>query len=248
MTILQVPGNAVDVVPCERLWPGHSTIERQREDMKIDDGLYGFFWRSMEANNCNTYLIDGSRRILIDPGHHHLFDHVVQGLAAIGVTPDEIDMVICTHAHPDHVEAVQALKSERTVFAIHRSEWQMMQQWAGHTGNKDLLEQLRPDLFLQAGQLDVGEVALTVVETPGHSPGSICLYWSDRKALISGDLVFAGGVGRTDLPGGDPRLLRDSIRRVAREPVDLLLPGHGDMVSGAAAVRANFQQIETMFF
>ncbi|MBW2158037.1 MAG: MBL fold metallo-hydrolase, partial [Deltaproteobacteria bacterium] len=64
-------------------------------------------WESMSANNCNTYLIDGPTRILIDPGHRHLFDHVNQGLMELNLTLEDIGLIICTHAHPDHMEAVQ---------------------------------------------------------------------------------------------------------------------------------------------
>ena len=56
--------------------------------MKIVDGLYGFLWRSASENNCNSFFIDGSKRILIDPGHRHLFQHVRRGLERIGVATE----------------------------------------------------------------------------------------------------------------------------------------------------------------
>jgi flavorubredoxin len=85
--------------------------------MKIFDGLHAFIWRIHTQNNCNTYLIDGDMKILIDPGHVHLFDNVRKNLNAIGVSPDRIDLVIATHGHPDHLEAVKGL-GKLTMFAM----------------------------------------------------------------------------------------------------------------------------------
>ena len=62
--------------------------------MKINEHLHAFFWRSMSANNCNTYLIDGPARVLIDPGHLALFDHVRDGLSGLGLAPADMDLVV----------------------------------------------------------------------------------------------------------------------------------------------------------
>jgi glyoxylase-like metal-dependent hydrolase (beta-lactamase superfamily II) len=91
-------------------------------------------------------------------------------------------------------------------------------------------------------------VNFQVIQTPGHSPGSICLYWSDRKVLFTGDVVFDQGIGRTDLPGGNGRALKESIKSISRLDVEYLLPGHGEIVSGREAVKANFTDIERMWF
>ena len=72
--------------------------------MKIFEDLYAFLWADPTANNCNTYLINGSKKILVDPGHAHLFNHVREGLAALSLTPSDMDIVLITHAHPDHME------------------------------------------------------------------------------------------------------------------------------------------------
>jgi glyoxylase-like metal-dependent hydrolase (beta-lactamase superfamily II) len=70
---------------------------------------------------------------------------------------------------------------------------------------------------------------LQILHTPGHTPGSICLYWPTEKTLLSGDTLFCRGYGRTDLPGGDPRQMLDSLRKLTRLPEDVLVyPGHGD--------------------
>ena len=72
--------------------------------MNVFNNLHAFVWQSMTANNCNTYLIDGPSRVLIDPGHSRLFDHVAGGLRQLELVIKDIDVLICTHAHPDHIE------------------------------------------------------------------------------------------------------------------------------------------------
>jgi hydroxyacylglutathione hydrolase len=96
--------------------------------------------------------------------------------------------------------------------------------------------------------LKVGDTRLSVIPTPGHSPGSICLYHPKEKLLISGDTLFYMGVGRTDLPGGDLDQLKDSIERLAKLDVEYVLPGHGEMIKGRKAVERNFQVIFAEFF
>jgi len=96
--------------------------------------------------------------------------------------------------------------------------------------------------------LKIGNLNFEVIHTPGHSPGSVCLYWPDRKTLFTGDVVFNQGVGRTDLPGGDGEKLKESIRKISRLDVDYLLTGHGDIVAGEEAVKQNFKAIEDFWF
>jgi glyoxylase-like metal-dependent hydrolase (beta-lactamase superfamily II) len=101
---------------------------------------------------------------------------------------------------------------------------------------------------LQEGELNIGSVQLQILQTPGHSPGSLCLYWPERKALFSGDVAFDRSIGRSDLPGGNGRLLKESLQRIGQLDVEYLLPGHGNIVTGREAVRANFQLIESYWF
>ena len=218
--------------------------------MKIANNLHAFIWQSMTANNCNAYLIDGPTRVLIDPGHRALFEHVELGLRDLKLTTDDIDLIICTHAHPDHLESVQLFKQKSTLFSLHATEW----NWVVTTGKQMSAafgidtEALTPDFFLKEGTLSLDDLELEVFLTPGHSPGSICLYWPLQKALFSGDLVFKEGLGRTDLPGGDGPTLKESIKRMSQLDVELLLAGHGEIVSGAREVKSNFEQIEEFWF
>ncbi len=218
--------------------------------MQIVNNLHAFVWQSPTANNCNAYFIDGPTRVLIDPGHRALFDHVDRGLQELGLTTADIDLVVCTHAHPDHLEGVQLFKENSTLFALGEIEW----QWAATVGQHMSaafgidIETLTPDFFLQEGTLSLDGLDMQVYHTPGHSPGSICLYWPMQKALFTGDLVFKDGLGRTDLPGGDGATIKETIKRMSQLDVELLLSGHGDILSGAREVKSNFEQIEDFWF
>ena len=219
--------------------------------MELTANLHAFLWTSPTANNCNTYLIRSPEKsILIDPGHAAHFGHVRDELDRIGLAIDDIDLVICTHAHPDHIESVRFFSDAPARFALHAAEWALVEQMAPmlKASMEIELEMFRPDFFLEEGDLTVGDIRLEVFHTPGHSPGGISLYRPAEKALFTGDLIFKGGLGRTDLPGGDGRQLKESIRRMASLEAEWMLAGHGDVVSGVDEVKANFTQVERTWF
>ena len=110
------------------------------------------------------------------------------------------------------------------------------------------LDAFAPDFFLKEGALDVNGTQLSIINTPGHSPGSITLYGPENKTLFTGDLIFREGVGRTDLPGGDGNQLKASIQRLTGLDVEYLLPGHGEIVSGKEAVKSNFDSVVEYWF
>ena len=216
--------------------------------MKLSDDLHMFPWNSMTANNCNTYFIDGDKRILIDPGHYHLFDHVRGQLSRLSLSPEDMDLVIITHGHPDHMEGVRVFQGTDALVAVSSHEMEFIQTVAPHYGEALGIPDFEPQILLQEGDLKVGSRTFEVIHTPGHSPGSICLYWPDRKVLFTGDVVFNQGIGRTDLPGGNGSELKESIRRISSLDVDYLLTGHGDVVTGKEAVKENFKIIESYWF
>ena len=128
--------------------------------MHVIDNIHAFIWQSMTANNCNSYLIDGPTRVLIDPGHRAMFSHVESGLKELGLGIDDIDLIICTHAHPDHLEAVQLFKEKRALFTLHETEW----QWIDTIGKQMSaafgidMDSIRPDFFLQQGDLSLDDL------------------------------------------------------------------------------------------
>lgn len=219
--------------------------------MELTPNLHAFLWNNPGANNCNSYLIRGKEKtILIDPGHAAYFDHVRDSLNRLGLELENIDLVICTHAHPDHIEAVSLFADMPARFTLHQAEWELILKMAPYLKNSMNMELSRfePDFFLTEGELAVGDLTLNVHHTPGHSPGGITLHWPAENALITGDLIFKGGLGRTDLPGGNGGRLKESIRSVAGIASNWLLSGHGDVISGVEAVAENFAAVERMWF
>jgi len=139
-------------------------------------------------------------------------------------------MVLLTHGHVDHVAAACALQREwRVPVLAHAADWHFVAQphpyFAQLVGG---MEPCTPDEALQDGQeIRAGEIVLRVMHTPGHSEGSVCLFWGD--AVFTGDTLFAGSVGRTDLPGGSWPTLERSLRQLvaATPPEAIIYPGHG---------------------
>jgi glyoxylase-like metal-dependent hydrolase (beta-lactamase superfamily II) len=219
--------------------------------MELTPNLHAFLWTSLRANNCNTYLIRSPQKtVLIDPGHAAFFDHVHEGLDGLNLTIDDIDLIICTHAHPDHIEAIRLFEGTAVPFTLHSAEWELVQNMAAFMKSAAPIDlsQFSPEFFLTEGELAIGDITIDVYHTPGHSPGGVTLFWQPAGALFTGDLIFNNGLGRTDLPGGDGVKLKESIRRMASLKADWLLPGHGEVVSGAEAVSANFDQVEQVWF
>ncbi len=217
--------------------------------MKITDDLYAYSWTSHQENNCNTFFIDGKIPLLIDPGHRHLFNHVVEGMERDGKTIDHIKCILCTHSHPDHIEAIDLFDKE-ILKGISREEYGYL-----NNGGKEFflatgcrIPQATFKLFLQEGIVKLGDKSLQIIPTPGHSPGSICLYWEEKKALFSGDTVFYMGVGRTDFQGGDIVALADSVERLSRLNVEYLIPGHGQIIKGEKEISRNFKVILEQYF
>ena len=212
--------------------------------MQLSDELYAFPWRSLTENNCNSFLINDPFKILIDPGHQHLFPELRNSLDAINVKIEDIDLIIATHMHPDHIEAVKSFSSLSTMVTIHETEYRYFRERAASFHGFTI----EPDFFLTEGILRAGNIELQVVHTPGHSPGSICLYLPSHKALFAGDVIFEQGVGRTDLPGGNGEQLKKSIGRLSSLNLELLLPGHGDIIRGQENIARNFSLVENSYF
>ena len=218
--------------------------------MEVFENLHAFIWESMTENNCNTYVIDSPTRILIDPGHERLFEPVREGLAELRLDMDDLGFILCTHAHPDHIEAVQLFKNTPALTALHEKDWQLAKSMLDHFGAafQIRLDAIQPDVLLKEGDLSINGLDFEIFHTPGHSPGSVCMYWPQKKALFTGDLIFKEGLGRTDLPGGNGAQLKESIRRMADLDVEWMLSGHGDIISGRKEVQQNFAQVEQFYF
>ncbi len=165
-------------------------------------------------------------------------------VAAAGQHGLEIGLIVATHGHTDHIEDLAKLKRETgAAVAIHELDAPMLSDamLSGAAMFGFAQEGASADRALQEGDsvaIPGTEITLSVLHTPGHSPGSISLLGSG--VLFSGDCLFAGGMGRIDLPGGDERAMMESLARLARlEPDTVVYPGHGPATTVGAEVAGN---------
>ncbi|MDQ4026979.1 MAG: MBL fold metallo-hydrolase [Actinomycetota bacterium] len=180
--------------------------------------------------SCNCYVVGDPlthQAIVIDPGDDA--DVLAEGISRKRLV---VEAIVATHAHFDHIVAAQRLRElTGAPFYLHDSD-RFLLDWMQTSGRLVLGVELPPppavDTAVAEGDVLVaGSAKLEVVHTPGHSPGSISLV--AENAIFSGDTLFAGSVGRTDLPGGDTETL---LRAIAGKlfPLDEKLPvypGHG---------------------
>ena len=166
--------------------------------------------------------------VLVDPG-----GDVGSIISAVEELRLSIVAIINTHGHFDHVGGNSKIKSRiGAPLYIHKEDASMLERVAQVAGMYGMAGENSPpaDAYLEDGQLiEFGCCRLKVIHTPGHTPGGCCLYLESEKKLISGDTLFADGVGRTDLPGGSHQQLVASIReKLFVLPDDVaVFPGHG---------------------
>jgi glyoxylase-like metal-dependent hydrolase (beta-lactamase superfamily II) len=192
---------------------------------------------------CNCTILgdeEAGEAIVIDPGDEVTAIH--RRLSTLGL---KLKQILITHAHIDHIGG--ALKLKRLTGApilLNQDDlpqlkiMAMQAAWLGI----DTPETAPPDESLSDG-LTVGlaRYPAQVIHTPGHTQGSVCLHFAPLNLLIAGDTLFAGSIGRTDLPGGNPHQILDSIRdRLLPLPGETrVLPGHGPATSIGTEERSN---------
>jgi hydroxyacylglutathione hydrolase len=218
--------------------------------MNPSDQLHVYIWSDERENNCNSVFIDGRVPLLIDPGHRQRVDLVLNRMKQDGIEPARIKAIICTHGHPDHFEGTLAFKDAPIKIGLSLQEHRYVEETGRPLYARRGMEMpdYRVDFYLKEGELVLGKVELQVLLTPGHTPGGLSLYWPRHKILISGDMVFQRSIGRVDLPGGDVKAMKESVEKLSRLPVDLLIPGHGPAIQGADRVKENFQYLQRAFF
>lgn len=179
---------------------------------------------------CNCYIVgddETNEAIVIDPGDDA--EELAEQLSTQGV---RVTAIIATHAHFDHVVGAGRLRElTGAPFYLHDADKPLL-GWMQESGRLFLGIELPPPPAVdtaaaEGDRLIAGAVELEVLHTPGHSPGSISL--ASKDALFSGDTLFAGSIGRTDLPGGDTQALLDAVRHKLFPLADDLpvYPGHG---------------------
>ncbi|MCL6516524.1 MBL fold metallo-hydrolase [Alicyclobacillus sp.] len=168
----------------------------------------------------------GARAVIVDPGDtavEPVLDYVAQHRLAV-------QAIWNTHAHVDHVMGVDVVRDRLGVPAwLHPDDlpvWNEMPTSARMWLNQTVPPLRAPDhLWADGDVVKLGSLSFTVWHTPGHSPGSVCLIGED--IAFTGDTLFAGTIGRTDLPLSDPEAMRRSLQRLQALPDALLIyPGH----------------------
>ena len=239
---------------------------KYHNSIKLTDNLYCYIWQGM-GNNCNTIVLKGILKddkphAIIDPGHivneasEDCFGSLEAAMASDGIKIDDTGLIINTHSHPDHCEANELIAG-RGGASITMSEEENEFRLTTGLQMYELFDlkppRFTPLFYLKEGSMDIGKngFKVNIMLTPGHSPGSVCLYLEKEKVLITGDVIFYMSVGRTDFPGGNTALLEKSIQRLSLLDVEYLIPGHNTepngVIRGKQQIQRNFEAIK-MFF
>jgi hydroxyacylglutathione hydrolase len=179
--------------------------------------------------NCSVIGDEATREaMVIDPG-----DEIEQISAIIRKHKLQVKQIVITHAHIDHVGGAMKLRAlTGAPILLNQNDYALLKMldvqavWTGMAapGEVKIEASIGPDDALHTGNLKA-----SVMHTPGHTEGSVCLYFAAEKLLIAGDTLFAGSIGRTDLPGGSfEKIMRSLHHQVLALPDEtVVIPGHG---------------------
>ena len=183
--------------------------------------------------NCSVIGDEVSREsIVIDPG-----DDVADVLAVVHKHKLKVQQIIITHAHIDHVGGAKKLQAATgAAILLNQNDYALLKMLDAQAAWLGMQSPGTVEIDQSVGQADkirVGSLAADVLHTPGHTEGSVCLYFPLEKKLIAGDTLFAGSIGRTDLPGGSfEKIIRSMHEKVLTLPDDtIVIPGHGELTT-----------------
>ena len=208
--------------------------------MKVERFIFGPF-------ETNTYVVSDEQHILlVDPAcytpyeQQQLYNYINRQSIVNCQSSNRQLSIVATHGHLDHLWGAKwATETWHTPVLMHEADIPMaraMQQQYDLFGIRATAEAFPMEPLNQ--QFSIFNFQFSIIPTPGHTPGSICLYFPNDKTLLSGDTLFQMGYGRTDLPGGNMGQLIDSLEKLFTLPSDVLVyPGHGDFTTIGAEKR-----------
>ena len=191
--------------------------------------------------NCSVIGDEGTREaMVIDPG-----DDIEDVLALIAKHNLQVKQIVITHAHIDHVGGAMKLRAATGApILLNQNDYELLKMldvqaaWIGMPSPEKVdIDQS----ITQADTVKAGSLVANVLHTPGHTEGSVCLYFPAEQKLIAGDTLFAGSIGRTDLPGGSfEKILRSLHQKVLELPDEtVVVPGHGPLTTIAEERESN---------
>jgi hydroxyacylglutathione hydrolase len=184
---------------------------------------------------CNCSVIGDEKTheaMVIDPG-----DQIEGILEILRQEKLTLRQIVITHAHIDHVGGAMKLKAATGApILMNQNDYallKMLDMQAAWVGMRPPGDVQVDEAVGQGRVLKIGETSSSVIHTPGHTEGSICLYFPKEKKLIAGDTLFAGSIGRTDLPGGSmDKIMRSLHTQVLALPDETeVIPGHGPVTT-----------------
>ena len=192
----------------------------------------------------NTYVVNTCECVyIIDPACYSQYEQQmlyahVKSLFSGDIQADKL-RIIATHGHLDHLwGAPWVCEQWNGPVWIHPADIPMAKDMQGQYDLFGISKTAEPFPIQAFNPSDPALKGIEIIETPGHTPGSICLYWPEEKVLFSGDTLFQMGYGRTDLPGGSTSQLIQSLERLFELPEDVrVYPGHGGFTTIAAEKR-----------
>ncbi|UGB29507.1 MBL fold metallo-hydrolase [Metabacillus sp. B2-18] len=202
-------------------------------------------WRQLPLGplqtNCYLFFNERKECLIIDPGGDG--KKLISLLEQQHIKPLAI---LLTHAHFDHIGAVDDVRKQWGIpVYVHKQEKDWLSD-SSLNGSQFFMagavSVAEPDKLIKGeGKLEIGEFSLQVYETPGHSPGSVSFYVEEAGIVFSGDALFAGSIGRTDLPGGNHEQLIKSIHnKLLNLPEEtIVLSGHGPVTSIEQEMESN---------
>jgi glyoxylase-like metal-dependent hydrolase (beta-lactamase superfamily II) len=204
---------------------------------QISEGVWKFYFNNF-GSNCYFVKREG-KNILIDTSSKENRQDLISGLSKIKIKPENIDAVLLTHLHYDHVGNIDLFKNAKT-YASEQEIDNFKRQPFGAVLNEHFIEKIvegksvtKPTYeYIKVGNIRIYPIRnlelkfIKIIKVPGHTRGSLAFFMPKEKILFSGDTLFEDGIGRTDLPTSQAEKMENSLKKLRSLHCKILCPGH----------------------